>query len=259
MARSATGSGADGFPRRLAGVVALITSAANPRLKLVRKLQSRSQRRKLGLFVAEGEELLAEGLEAGLEPVDVLRAGEDVESELLAGVSELPRSSAGCRRLPDGGSSRARASSGRACPLAGGRPWERGRADPHCRCLRSVRRAFAWLCRSDLAESSARLGWCGVSGSAARLRCGSRPEDRSGRAWWSCGRRRRATGARDLCARRRARRSPAWDRGHVRSERLDSDTRHRRVFERRRRRRDRTLRVVASPGLLLLRRFGETG
>jgi TrmH family RNA methyltransferase len=71
-------------------VVALITSAANPRLKLVKKLQSRSQRRKLGLFVAEGEDLLSAGLEAGLEAVDVLRAGEDVEPELLAGVSELP-------------------------------------------------------------------------------------------------------------------------------------------------------------------------
>lgn len=68
----------------------MITSAANPRLRLIRRLQSASQRKRLGLFVAEGEDLLAAGLAAGLEPVDVLRAGEDVESSLLAGVSELP-------------------------------------------------------------------------------------------------------------------------------------------------------------------------
>lgn len=68
----------------------MITSAANPRLKLVRKLQSGRQRRKLGLFVVEGEDLVEAGLTAGLEPVDVLRAGNDVEPELLAGVSELP-------------------------------------------------------------------------------------------------------------------------------------------------------------------------
>lgn len=68
----------------------VITSAANPRLKLVRKLQSGHQRRKLGLFAVEGEDLVAAGLAAGLEPVDLLRAGEDVTAELLAGVSELP-------------------------------------------------------------------------------------------------------------------------------------------------------------------------
>jgi RNA methyltransferase, TrmH family len=68
----------------------LITSAANPRLKLVRKLQSASQRRRLGLFAAEGEDLVEAGLSAGLEPVDLLRAGEDVEADLLAGLSDLP-------------------------------------------------------------------------------------------------------------------------------------------------------------------------
>jgi TrmH family RNA methyltransferase len=68
----------------------VITSPANPRLKLVRKLQTGRQRRKLGLFVVETEDLLVAGTEAGLEPVDVLRAGEDVEPELLAATSELP-------------------------------------------------------------------------------------------------------------------------------------------------------------------------
>jgi RNA methyltransferase, TrmH family len=67
----------------------VITSAANPRLKLVRRLESRRQRAKLGLFVCEGEDLVAAGRAAGLEPVDLLVAGESVEAELLAGVSTL--------------------------------------------------------------------------------------------------------------------------------------------------------------------------
>src|SRR5262245_60175749 len=81
---------APGLPRGVVDMAALITSAANPRLKLVRKLRSERQRRKLGLFVVEGEDLVDAGLAAGLEPVDMLRAGEDVEPELLAQVSELP-------------------------------------------------------------------------------------------------------------------------------------------------------------------------
>ena len=68
----------------------MITSASNPRLRLVRRLGSASQRRRLGLFAAEGEDLVQAGLDAGLEPVDVLTAGVDVEPELLANVSDLP-------------------------------------------------------------------------------------------------------------------------------------------------------------------------
>jgi TrmH family RNA methyltransferase len=67
----------------------LITSAANPRLKLVRKLSARRQRDKLGLFVCEGEDLVAAGLDAGLEPVEAL-----VDSERLALVDRLPRAEA---------------------------------------------------------------------------------------------------------------------------------------------------------------------
>ena len=67
----------------------MITSAANPRLKLIRRLQSASKRRRLGLFAVEGEDLVQAGLAAGLEPVDVLTAGEDVEPKLLGDVSEL--------------------------------------------------------------------------------------------------------------------------------------------------------------------------
>ena len=66
----------------------MITSASNPRLKLIRRLQSRAQRQRLGLFVCEGEDLVEAG-RAVAEPVDVLVAGEDVEPALLAEVSTL--------------------------------------------------------------------------------------------------------------------------------------------------------------------------
>jgi TrmH family RNA methyltransferase len=68
----------------------VITSAQNQTLKLVRKLHSRRWRDKLGLFVAEGEDLVDAALEAGLDPVEVLVAGENVTPELLADVSTLP-------------------------------------------------------------------------------------------------------------------------------------------------------------------------
>ena len=67
----------------------MITSAANPRLKLVRRLESRRQRTKLGLFVCEGEDLVDAARAVGVEPVDLLVAGESVEPELLAAVSKL--------------------------------------------------------------------------------------------------------------------------------------------------------------------------
>jgi RNA methyltransferase, TrmH family len=81
----------------------VITSRDNERLKLVRKLHDRSWRDKLGLFAVEGEDLLPDGI----EPVDVLIAGEDVEPALLAEVSTLahpPRVIAVYRRddLPRG-------------------------------------------------------------------------------------------------------------------------------------------------------------
>jgi RNA methyltransferase, TrmH family len=68
----------------------VLTSAQNRTLKLVRKLHSRRWREKLGLFVAEGEDLVDAALEAGLEPVELLVAGETVMPELLAEVSTLP-------------------------------------------------------------------------------------------------------------------------------------------------------------------------
>jgi TrmH family RNA methyltransferase len=62
-------------------------------LKLVRKLASARQRHKLGLFAVEGEDLVDAGLAAGLEPVELLVAGENVSAEVLASVSGLPHPS----------------------------------------------------------------------------------------------------------------------------------------------------------------------
>jgi TrmH family RNA methyltransferase len=79
----------------------VISSASNPRLKLVRKLGSGRQRAKLGLFACEGEDLVAAGLAAGLQPVEALvdadrppeleglEAAEEVEPKLLAELSSL--------------------------------------------------------------------------------------------------------------------------------------------------------------------------
>jgi TrmH family RNA methyltransferase len=82
----------------------LITSRDNEKLKLVRKLHERRWRDKLGLFAVEGEDLLAPG---GIDPVELLVAGETVEPALLAEVSTLahpPRVIAVYRRddLPQG-------------------------------------------------------------------------------------------------------------------------------------------------------------
>ena len=65
----------------------LILSRDNERLKLVRKLHDKSWRDKLGLFFVEGEDAIEA---ATAEPVDLLRAGEDVEPKLLAEVASAP-------------------------------------------------------------------------------------------------------------------------------------------------------------------------
>ena len=61
----------------------MITSPDNDKLKTIRKLRQKSWRTKLGLFSAEGEDLI------GPDPVFLLYAGEDVEPELLDAVSTL--------------------------------------------------------------------------------------------------------------------------------------------------------------------------
>ena len=69
----------------------MITSASNPTLKLVRKLLAQKRKREeLGLFAVEGEDLVEAAAAAGIEPIEKLVAGENVEPELLAAISTLP-------------------------------------------------------------------------------------------------------------------------------------------------------------------------
>src|ERR1700710_2286290 len=58
----------------------MITSKANTQLKTIRKLLSK---RRDGLFVAEGEDLIEAAAAKGWEPVILLRSGVDVEPELM--------------------------------------------------------------------------------------------------------------------------------------------------------------------------------
>ena len=73
----------------------MIVSPHNEKLKLVRKLRERKHREREGLFVTEGEDLVAAALAAGAEPRFLLTAagaglgGEEVDPELLAEVSSL--------------------------------------------------------------------------------------------------------------------------------------------------------------------------
>jgi TrmH family RNA methyltransferase len=73
----------------------MITSPQNEKLKLVRRLQRRRSREADGLFVGEGEDLLAAARAAELEPVELLTAageglgGDEVEPELLARFSAI--------------------------------------------------------------------------------------------------------------------------------------------------------------------------
>ena len=65
----------------------MIASRDNERLKLIRKLHDKSWREKLGLFFVEGEDAIEAATAA---PVELLRAGEDVEPKLLAEVASAP-------------------------------------------------------------------------------------------------------------------------------------------------------------------------
>jgi RNA methyltransferase, TrmH family len=67
----------------------VITSPHNEKLKRIRKLRGRRERDRTGLFLAEGEDLVAAAEAAGAEPELVLVAGEDVDPQLLAEVSTL--------------------------------------------------------------------------------------------------------------------------------------------------------------------------
>jgi TrmH family RNA methyltransferase len=71
----------------------VITSAANQHLKLIRRLESRAQRARLGLFVAEGEDLVEAALGAGIRPVTALVDAERpvLERELRGAELCLPK------------------------------------------------------------------------------------------------------------------------------------------------------------------------
>jgi len=67
----------------------MITAPDNSQLKLIRKLQRKKARDESGLFVAEGEDLIAAARTHGFEPEVLLWSGDDVEPELLDRVSTL--------------------------------------------------------------------------------------------------------------------------------------------------------------------------
>ena len=64
----------------------MISSPDNQKLKQIRKLHSKRERARTGLFVAEGEDLVAA---ATVEAEYVLHAGIDIEAKLLDSVSTL--------------------------------------------------------------------------------------------------------------------------------------------------------------------------
>ena len=67
----------------------MITSSDHSQLKLIRKLARKKARDEEGLFVAEGDDLVAAAAAAGWEPEVLLWSGQDVEPELLDRVSQL--------------------------------------------------------------------------------------------------------------------------------------------------------------------------
>jgi RNA methyltransferase, TrmH family len=68
----------------------LIESRQNEKLRLVRKLLSAPKHRvETGLFAVESEDLVEAAAAAGIEPVELLVAGENVLPELLGEVSTL--------------------------------------------------------------------------------------------------------------------------------------------------------------------------
>jgi TrmH family RNA methyltransferase len=81
--------------------VELVTSSANPRLRRARRLRGRRARESLGLFLAEGEDLVAAALAAGIRPLELLATPDAelpaelvddavrVQAGVLAGTSTL--------------------------------------------------------------------------------------------------------------------------------------------------------------------------
>ena len=73
----------------------MITSKDNEKVKLIRRLQQRKHREREGLFIGEGEDLLASARQAGAEPVELLSAageglgGDEADPAVLAAASTL--------------------------------------------------------------------------------------------------------------------------------------------------------------------------
>jgi TrmH family RNA methyltransferase len=67
----------------------MITSPHNEKLKRIRRLHRRRERKRSGLFVAEGEDLVEAAAAVGVEPELLLVADADVEAALLDSVSAL--------------------------------------------------------------------------------------------------------------------------------------------------------------------------
>ena len=195
----------------------MITSRDNERLKLVRKLGDRRWRDKLGLFVAEGEDLVEAARAAGVAPVELLVAGETVEPRLLAERLDPRAPAARRRRLPAGRPARrghgqgqtldrpGRDTAARPRALAGLRSRQRGHPAARRRRARArVRRALARLGRPDRAEGAARLGRRDLPCPAHRLRRRARAARRPRRARRRAARRAGARRAADVRPRRRA-------------------------------------------------------
>ena len=157
----------------------MITSAANPRLKLIRKLESRRQRDKLGLFVCEGEDLV----DAAARRRD--RAGRPARRRRGRRAGAARRGlddgapAARDRRLPARRPAAVRAAAGLARALARLRPRERRDADPHRRRLRR-RVGLSEGCGDPTGPKALRAS----AGAIFRVRSGGSTSRRGG-AWRS--------------------------------------------------------------------------
>ena len=207
---------ADGLPRAMAGVARVITSANNGRIKLVRRLASRRQREREGLFVCEGEDLVRAGLEAGAEPVHVfvdadrpldVEGAELVAPALLREISSLghhARVLAVFRRddLPHA------AEGGGLATLARRRSRERRDAAARRRRVRRrLRRPVRRVRRPDRPEGAARGRRRDLPRRRRAVRRRAAPMDGAGHPRRDADRRRGAPARRDARPRRRARRA----------------------------------------------------
>ena len=236
----------------------MITSASNPTLKLVRKLLAQKRKREeLGLFAVEGEDLIEAASAAGIEPIELLVAGETVEPDLLAAVSTLahPARVVGVYR------SAALPREPRETTLALWRIGDPGNVGTLLRAADAFGAAVALSegCADPLGSKALRAS-AGAIFRVPLLAFDDAPGTRvslvahGGAAAAGTG----ALGADDVPARRGARRAAAGARRCERPCRHDPDERRSRVAQRRRRRGDRALRALAA-ATSRARRRGTSG